>query len=48
MELYSLMKFPILFKEEFSPLLLFSETDFISFKISKFLPIIVLIFFYQL
>jgi len=36
------MKFPILFKEEFSPLLLFSETDFISFKASKFLLIIVI------
>ena len=36
------MKFPILFKEEFSPLLLFPETDFISFKASKFLLIIVI------
>ena len=36
------MKFPILFKEEFSPLLLFPETDFISFKAIKFLLIIVI------
>jgi len=36
------MKFPILFKEELSPLLLFSETDFISFKANKLLPIIVI------
>ena len=36
------MKFPILFKEEISTLLLFSETDFISFKASKFLLIIVI------
>ena len=36
------MKFPILFKEEFSPLLSFPETDFISFKANKFLPIIVI------
>ena len=36
------MKFPILFNEEFSPLLLFSETDFISFKANKFLLIIVI------
>ena len=36
------MKFPILFKEEFPPLLLFSETDFISFKANKFLLIIVI------
>jgi len=36
------MKFPILFKEEFSPLLSFPETDFISFKASKFLLIIVI------
>ena len=36
------MKFPILFKEEFSPLLLFPETDFISSKANKFLLIIVI------
>ena len=36
------MKFPILFKEESSPLLLFPETDFISFKANKFLLIIVI------
>ena len=36
------MKFPILFKEEFFPLLLISETDFISFKANKFLLIIVI------
>ena len=36
------MKFPILFREEFSRLLLFSETEFISFKASKLLPIIVI------
>ena len=36
------MKFPILFKGEFSPLLLFPETDFISFKANKFLLIIVI------
>ncbi len=36
------MKFPILFKEELSPLLLFSETDFISFKVNLFLLIIVI------
>ena len=36
------MKFPILFKEEFYHLLLFSETDFISFKANKLLLIIVI------
>ena len=36
------MKFPILFKEESSPLLLIPETDFISFKADKFLLIIVI------
>ena len=36
------MKFPILFKEEFSPISLFSEKDFISFKANKFLLIIVI------